>query len=57
MYSAAMRKYNPFSFALWLAIAATSVGISLGWGWLVLLGLLGPIAVLAWACVAPLLRR
>jgi hypothetical protein len=52
-----MRTFNPFTFALWLAIAGLSLGISLGWGWLVLLGLIGPIAVLVWAFVAPLLRR
>jgi 2-keto-4-pentenoate hydratase len=56
-YSAAMRHTNPFKLAAWLAVAGLSFGLSLGWGWLVLLGLLGPIAVLAWACIAPLLRR
>ena len=48
---------NPFTLALWLASAGLCLGISLGAGWLVLLGLLGPIAVLAWAVIAPLLRK
>ena len=48
---------NPFTFALWLAVAGLSFGISLGWGWLVLLGLLGPLVVWAAACAAPFLHR
>jgi 2-keto-4-pentenoate hydratase len=50
-----MRVKNPLTLALWLAIAGVSFGISLGWGWLVLLGLLGPLAVLAAALIMPFL--
>jgi hypothetical protein len=52
-----MRKTNPFLLALCLALGGISFGLSLGWGWLVLVGLLGPIVVLLWACIAPLLRQ
>ena len=48
---------NPFAFALWLAVAGISFGISLGWGWLVLLGLVGPLVVLTAAWIAAFLRR
>lgn len=52
-----MRKTNPFLLALCIALGGISFGLSLGWGWLVLVGLLGPIVVLLWACIAPLLRQ
>jgi hypothetical protein len=36
-------KHNPLRVALWLLIAGLSFGLSLGWPWLVLLGLIGPV--------------
>lgn len=47
---------HPFKLAFWLFVAGISFGLSLGWGWLVLLGLLGPIALLGACAVWPLLR-
>jgi hypothetical protein len=38
---------------MWLAVSGLSFGISLGWGWLVLLGLIGPLLVLGVAVAAP----
>ncbi len=35
--------HNPLSFSLWLLVAGLSFGLSLGWPWLVLLGLIGPV--------------
>jgi membrane protein implicated in regulation of membrane protease activity len=57
MYIAMMNTNHPITFAFWLAIAALSAGISLGWPYLVLLGLLGPLLVLLAAFVVPFFRR
>ncbi len=36
-------QHKPLRFALWLLVAGLSFGLSLGWPWLVLLGLIGPV--------------
>jgi hypothetical protein len=43
---------NYFSAALWLLVIGVSFGLSWGSFWLLALGLLGPVAVLAWAWCA-----
>jgi hypothetical protein len=45
--------FQPFKLALWLFVAGISFGLSLGWAWLVLLGLLGPIALFTLYAVWP----
>jgi hypothetical protein len=40
-------QHKPLRFALWLLVAGLSFGLSMGWPWLVLLGLIGPVV---WRC-------
>ena len=38
--------FKPLQLALWLVVGGISFGLSLGWGWLVLLGFIAPIIVI-----------
>lgn len=48
--------YKPLQFAAWLAVAGISFGLALGWGWLVVAGLVLPLVVLVAAVVLPFFR-
>lgn len=48
--------YKPLKFAAWLAVFGISFGMALGWGWLVVAGLVLPLVVLALAVVVPFLK-
>ena len=48
--------YKPLQFAAWLAVFGVSCGLAMGWGWLVLAGLLCPLVVLALAVICPFLK-
>ncbi len=57
MYALRHMTFQPFKLALWLFVAGISFGLSLGWAWLVLLGLFRPIALLTACAVWPLMHR
>ena len=48
--------YKPLKFAAWLAVFGISFGLALGWGWLVLAGLVLPLVVLVAAVVLPFFK-
>lgn len=48
--------YKPLQFAACLAVAGVSFGLAMGWGWLVVAGLIVPLVVLVAAVVLPFFR-
>jgi hypothetical protein len=52
-----MITYKPIKLSLWLFVGGVSFGVALGWGWLILLGLLLPIGVLGGFLVFSLLQK
>lgn len=54
-YSSAMKSISPLKFAAWCALAGISFGAALGWGALIVAGMLLPIFfLLVWIIVSEL---
>lgn len=51
-----MQTINPLKFAAWLALAGISFGAALGWGWLIVAGLVVPPVFLILWLIASVLR-
>ncbi len=49
--------FHPFKLAFWLFVGGISFGMSLGWGWLVLLGLFAPLVLLMFCAVWPFFQQ
>ena len=56
VYSCGMQRINPLKFAAWLALAGISFGAALGWGWLIVAGLIVPPVFLILWLIASVLR-
>lgn len=52
-----MNTLNPIKLSLWLFVGGISFGVTLSWGWLILLGLLLPIGVLGGFLAFSLLQK